>query len=358
MFILPGRSFRLGGGLALLGLVVLAMPTGCGERTTAPPPPSPVEANAVEARENALAAIDRLLEARRVDEAARVAERLAEVHPDDAAVALRLGRVRVAERSLAVDADPRRDLLSSAAADALLRAIEGGIEDPETFALAATLLESCDRDVEAEPLWRRLADDDPGDPEPPLRLALNLESQGRRGEAVAIAETTRDRHPDHAFAAVVLGELQLASGDERGLEALAEGVRLDPGQDAWRLRQAVWLRRLGRCEEAILILAASSAETPSGLARTREIAACWRRLKRPGKAASTWTDAARRRDLSPAQAGEAWREAARSHLDAGEREAAWRCLQEAAVADPEHPMLAELERAVAGASRESPADPG
>jgi tetratricopeptide (TPR) repeat protein len=350
MFILPGRSFRLGGGLALLGLVVLAMPTGCGERTTAPPPPSPVEANAVEARENALAAIDRLLEARRVDEAARVAERLAEVHPDDAAVALRLGRVRVA--------DPRRDLLSSAAADALLRAIEGGIEDPETFALAATLLESCDRDVEAEPLWRRLADDDPGDPEPPLRLALNLESQGRRGEAVAIAETTRDRHPDHAFAAVVLGELRLASGDERGLEALAEGVRLDPGQDAWRLRQAVWLRRLGRCEEAILILAASSAETPSGLARTREIAACWRRLQRPGKEASTWTDAARRRDLSPAQAGEAWREAARSHLDAGEREAAWRCLQEAAVADPEHPMLAELERAVAGASGESPADPG
>jgi len=273
--------------------------------------------------------------------------------------------VRVAERSLAVDAGPRRDLRSSAAADALLRAIEGGIEDPETFALAATLLESCDRDAEAEPLWRRLADIDPGDPDPILRLALNLESQGRRAEASAIAETTRRRHPDHAFAAVVLGELQLASGDERGLETLAEGVRLDPDQDAWRLRQAVWLRRLDRCEEAILILAASSAETPSGLARTREIAACWRRLGRPGKAAATWADAARGRHLSSAQAGEAWREAARAHLDAGEREAAWRCLQEASVADPEHPTLAELERAVAGASagdsagdsRASPTDP-
>jgi tetratricopeptide (TPR) repeat protein len=332
----------------------LAM-SGCGD---SPEPPDVAAApDSVEAREQAVQAIDRLLEARRIDEAARVAERLAERHPEDAGAALRLGRVRLAQRSVGGDRPRSRDELCSDAADALLDAIAGGIEDRETLVLAATLLEAADRVGEAEPIWRLLTERSLGDPEASLRLALNLESGDRRSEALEIALDVRVRHPDLPFAAATLGELRLAGGDEGGLEDLAAAVELDPGNPAWRIRQAVWLRRLGRCEEAITRLAAMPLDAAPPPTITREIAACWRRLGRPAKAAEAWERVAATRGDGTAWSGEAWREATRCHLDAGDREAASRCLRLAAIADPGHPALAELER-LSGLASSSGKRPG
>ena len=344
----PGRGVVPGVAAAV---AMLLPASGCGEPSEPATPPGAAEAaEAVERREDALAAIDRLLEARRIDEAARVASRLAERHPEDASVALRLGRVRLAERTIpggpTGDGAAARVDRSSAAADALLRAIAGGIEDRETLALAATLLEGADRHAEAETIWRRLVERDPDDVEAALRLALDLETTGRRREAIEIAELVRARRPDEPFAAAVLGELHLADGDETGLDLIAESVRLDPDNAAWRMRQAVWLRRLGRCEEAITLLSAMPTQGSPRLPATREIAMCWMALGRPAKAAEIWERLAIEGSPQATWLGEAWREAARRHLDAGDREAARRCLERAGLEDPDHSSLAELRRAV------------
>lgn len=357
--IVPGR----GPGPAVAVAVCLAglsAAAGCGEASE-PAPPAAESAAAVERREDALLAIDRLLEARRIDEAARVASRLAEVHPDDASVALRLGRVLLAERTI-VEGAIGEGVASGAprfsgAADALLRAIDGGIEDRETLVLAATLLEASDRPTAAEPLWRRLADRDSDDAEAALRLALNLDSTGRRHDAIEIAERVHARVPDDPFAGVVLGELRLAGGDERGLDLIAEAVRLDPGNAAWRLRRAVWLRRLGRCEEAITLLSALEANDAARLAATREIATCWMLLGRPAKAADAWETLAIEGAPRSPWLGEAWREAAWRRLDAGDRESAQRCLRRAAIEDPADPSIADLQAAFETSPDDSALDP-
>lgn len=354
--IVPGRAWPLVAGTAVLASF------SCGDASNpvdAAPRPAPVAADAVERREETLEAIDRLLDAQRILEAARVADRLAERHPDDAAVALRLGRVRLAQRSFDPIGGAEADDLAAAAADALVRAIAEGVDDRETIALAATLLEAADRPGQAESFWRTLADRDGPGAEVGLRLALNLERQGRQSEAIAVAETIRARHPDHAFAAVVLGELQLSAGDERGLALLREGAGLDPERPAWRMREAIWLRRLGRCEEAITLLSArprNSTISGEDVQATRELAACWNALARPDKAASLWESLAESSPPRSPWLGEAWRNAAAARLELGDRSAAWQALQQASVADPGHPNLAELERAIGADAVRGPVD--
>ncbi|MGA1058699.1 MAG: hypothetical protein ACO3Y3_13505, partial [Phycisphaerales bacterium] len=137
-----------------LGLSIVLSIVAC-ERGDTPSTNAPTKVVDADSREAAIAAIERNLLAQRLDEASIVAEGLVASLPDDASAAAWFARVRVAQSQAAGANSPAREPWLRDAASALDRALEGGIDDDETLALAASVAESLGDHAPAGARWAR-----------------------------------------------------------------------------------------------------------------------------------------------------------------------------------------------------------
>ncbi|MFZ9691370.1 MAG: tetratricopeptide repeat protein [Phycisphaerales bacterium] len=325
-----------------LGLSIVLSIVAC-ERGEAPSTNAPTKVVDADSREAAIAAIERNLLAQRLDEASIVAEGLVASLPDDASAAAWFARVRVAQSQAAGANSPAREPRLRDAASALDRALQGGIDDDETLALAASVAESLGDHAAAGARWERLAASRPNDPDPALRLALNRWRLGEADDAVARFQAASERWPREPMVAAAYGEFLLERGEAAaGLAKFAEARSLDPDSIALRVREGNWLRRLGRAEESIALLTALSRSDQATLAVTRETAAAWKALGRSDRAASAW-EVCLRTDPASADSTEAMLGAADAWLAAGDRARAKSWLDRVAANDPDHPDLVALE---------------
>lgn len=322
----------------LLGLLAAA---GCSEE---PPRASGPPIISAESRERAIEAIRVHLEEHRVAEAAAIGDRLLAAAREDPSVNDLLGRVALIEsEALAGEArtDRRRVALSR-----LQAAIAGGVESAETLALAAGLAESLGDPGFAEPLRRALAAAPAAGAEAELSLAWNLALQERLDEALEVALAARERSPDLAMGAAMVGELRLSRGDRMGLADLAEARRLDGGSLPLRVREASWHRRLGDPEHSALLLSSLDESLRSDPEAARELAAAHAARGDMEGAAAAWEAALaahpRRLDAAIALA-EAW-------LAAGEHRRSLAAIRHAESIDPLNREIARLRRTISGGS--------
>ena len=315
---------------------------GCGDRAAKPAEPASSSARP-ESREAAIAAIERNLLAQRLEEAAIVAEGLVASMPEDASAAAWLARVRVAQANASPAERTRREQRMQDAASAIDRALAGGVDDDETLTLAASIAETLGDHATAGPRWERLAARRPDDPSPALRIALNRWRLGDADEAAARFEAAVERWPSDPMVAASFGEFLLERGDATaGLAMFAEARSLDPDSVPLRIREANWLRRLGRPGDAIALLTALPRPDQATLAVTRETSASWAALGRFDRAAAAW-EVCLRTDPASADSIEAMVGAAESWLAAGDRPRAKSWIDRIAAAEPDHPDLAALE---------------
>ena len=328
--------------LALACLCTATLLGGCGDGDAKSTPPAPTAARP-ESREAAIAAIERNLLSQRLDEAAIVAEGLVASMPEDASAAAWLARVRVAQaNATGADAESRRRNMQEAST-AIERALHGGIDDDESLVLAASIAESLGDHAMAGPRWERLAARRPDDPSPALRIALNRWRLGDADEASARFDAARERWPSDPMVAAAFGEFLLERGDATaGLAMFAEARSLDRDSVPLRVREANWLRRLGRPGDAIALLTALPRADQATIAVTRETAAAWAALGRFDRAAATW-EVCLRTDPASADSIEAMLGAASAWIAAGDRPRARTWIDRIAADAPDHPERAALE---------------
>lgn len=326
--------FALLGPLGSVGSV--AWLGGCGG--DAPPPVAATPPLDAKARETAIEAIRTRLLERNLAEASAVAEALVARSPEDPAANAWSARVLVA---LAAEPSTREEERRSLLADASRRlevAIAGGVDDPETLAVAASCDEAMGEFDRATERWTLLVVQHPEDSTAVARQGLATARAGRLDEARALLEDAIRRFDEDALVLAALGEVRLEQGDESGLVLIAEARHLDPSATALRLREAVWQRRLGRPAEAVTLLAALPEAERTSPAVTRELAASWRALGEPRKVAEVCEVSAR---ASP-RSIEPWLLAAEAWLDAGEPGRAMEAIEIARSIDPSNAELARL----------------
>ena len=327
--------------LAIAGLFTMLL-AGCGDGASEPKQ-SASNAARPESREAAIAAIERNLLAQRLDEAAIVAEGLVERMPEDASAAAWLARVRVAQANASPADGARREQRMQDAASAIDRALAGGVDDDETLMLAASIAETLGDHATAGPRWERLAARRPDDPNPALRIALNRWRLGDADEAGARFEAAAERWPSEPMVAAAFGEFLLEQGDATaGLARFADARSLDPDSVPLRIREANWLRRLGRPGDAIAMLTALPRPDQATLAVTRETSASWAALGRFDRAAAAW-EVCLRTDPASSDSIEAMAGAAGAWIAAGDRPRAKSWIDRIAAVEADHPELASLE---------------
>lgn len=322
--------------------IAAALLGGCDLESPEPAATAPSAARP-ESREAAIAAIERNLLAKRIGEASLVAEGLVASLPEDASAAAWFARVRVAQASEPGIDPSRKDALLREARPALDRALAGGVDDDETLALAASVAETLGDHAAAAPPWERLAARRPDDPNPALRIALSRWRLGDAEDAASRFESARKRWPSDPMVAAAYGEFLLEQGDATaGLARFADARSLDPDSVAFRIREANWLRRLGRSGDAIALLTALPRADQATLAATRETAASWAALGRFDRAAAAW-EVCLRIDPASAASIEAMLGAAEAWIAAGDRPRAKSWIDRIAAIDPQHAGLATIE---------------
>ncbi|MFT8242779.1 tetratricopeptide repeat protein [Roseomonas sp. BN140053] len=165
-----------------------------------------------------------------------------------------------------------RDLLRQGDRDAAQAAWQHGAgalaEDFDALAAAAQAFAEAGEAAAAEPLFRMAAGLRPGASAGHLGLSAALRAQGRHAEALAVARQGRERVPEDASLAALVGHLLLEAGDPRAavphFRAALPG-HPDPGWTRMGLSNA--LASQGRMPEAVTEARAALAAAPADAAR-------------------------------------------------------------------------------------------
>ena len=186
----------------------------------------------------------------------------------------------------------------------------------------------------------------PGTAKAPLYEAQILIQLGRRDEARQALDHVLQLDPDEAYAHASLAALAMHRADrEAAVSHITDARRADPGNLALRLQEARIRRASGDPRTALELLVALDAQTRAEEAVTAEIAACYRSLDDPAKAAAAWEH----RYRAHPRHSTAWRaalRAAHARIEAGDRDRALFLYQRALLLAPDQPEVRALGEAI------------
>lgn len=183
-------------------------------------------------------------------------------------------------------------------------------------------------DTEQAKSWYRQAIGlDAQDVRPPLYLAqLEFNENPAKARELLAWVVSMDSNIAEAHASIAL--LHAIDGNEHAAEAaMSEALRSDRGP-AIRVVQARVFRTLGQPSRGVEVLLALDGPARSTEPAATELAACWAAIDRPDRSADAWDDCF----SANAHRTDAWRyalNAARAHLEAGNRPAAARGIEQA-----------------------------
>lgn len=336
----------------MLALLLALMAPGCREEAT------PVAPNADSAAiDAALDAAAEYLRARDLPKAEAILAVAIERAPRCSEAHEMLGQV-LAARAIEEESAGRSDRAAATRLEALACYREAVAQAPESAGLrgsAATIAMTAGRDAEALAGWTEAERLDPHDPRHPLFAAQALLRLDRAAEALAAADRALALAPDEAYAhatrAVALGEL----GEPGEAVAAVERARaLAPADPGIRGQAARVHRRSGAADRGVELLVSMPPRERVAAGLTAELAACWRALGEPAKAAAAWEEEWSIRGGGPA----AWRsalEAGRARAESGNRAEAGRWLETLrAIAPERRSEIAELESALASTPEPRP----
>ncbi len=269
----------------LLTMALLAAsPTGCDR----PADVGSIDGKDPAARRAAMSAIEISLRGARIDEALRIAQRLAEVAPDDAEAFELLARAQLARATSATDPVSVRESRTAAAA-AYARAVALGDPSAGLLNAAGVAAQFAGDPQTAAHCFARAAAIDPANPQHPLFAGLALLQVGRIDDARVALTSARTLDPDSPWPITALSGLTLQTGDAQTALTLArEARRLDPRNDELRVAEAKALRALALHEDVLTLLLALPPEARLTEAITWEIAAAHEALGDKDLAAEAW----------------------------------------------------------------------
>ncbi len=240
------------------------------------------------AMRTAIGAVETSLRNARIDEARRIATRLAEVAPESGDAFELLGRVEIACGLAATD--PAQQMASRiAAAKAYARAVELSPPSAGLHNAAGVAAQSAGDLTAAIVLFERAAKLDPANPQHQLFAGLALLSAGRVDEARVGLSSARALDPKSPWPVSALSGLALSTGDFQGaLDLAREARRLDPRVDELRVPEAKALRKLARHQEVLTLLLALPEQARLTEAIAWEISAAQFSMGDKVASAKTW----------------------------------------------------------------------
>lgn len=273
------------------------------------------------ARRAALDAVEASLRSARLDDALRIARRLAEALPDDADAQEILARTHLA-RSLATVHPALQSAERAAAAQAYLRAAQLQPTHAGFQSAAGVAAQQAGMLNEAIACFERAHSADPANAQHPLYLGQVLLQSGDVVRARVCLERARALAPESPWPLSGLSGLELQAGNAPLALELAQRARtLDPLSDPLRVAEAKALRRLGRHADVLTLLLALPPKSRASEAFAWEIASAHESLGDRVAAAAAWGEWAEQ-----CASAEAAADAARRWEDAGDpiQAASWR----------------------------------
>jgi len=273
------------------------------------------------ARRAALEGIETSLRAARLDDALRIALRLADALPNDADVQEILGRTHLA-RSVAAVQPALQSAERAAAAQAYLRAALLQPTHAGLQSAAGVAAQQAGMLTEAITCFERAQSADAANAQHPLYLGQVLLQSGDLPRARACLERARDLAPESPWPLSGLAGLELQAGNAPLALVLAQRARaLDPQADQLRIIEAKALRKLARHAEVLTLLLALPPKSRAGEAFAWEIASAHESLGDRVAAAAAWGEWAEQ-----CAAADAAVDAARRWEEAGDpiQAASWR----------------------------------
>ncbi len=211
---------------------------------------------------------------------------------------------------------------------------------------AGEIASAADRPDDALDHFRESGRLAPGAAKAPLYEAQILIQLGRRDEARQALHRVLQLDPDEAYAHASLAALAMQTADrEAAVGHITEARRVDPGNLTLRLQESRIRRESGDPRTALELLVALDAKTRVQEAVTAEIAACYRSLDDPAKAAAAWENRYRAHSRHPT----AWRaaiRAAQARIEAGDRDRALFLYKRALLLAPNEPEVRALGEAI------------
>lgn len=273
------------------------------------------------ARRAALDAVETSLRSARLDEALRIARRLAEALPNDADAHEILARTHLA-RSLAVVQPALQAAERAAAAEAYLRAAQLQPNHAGFQSAAGVAAQQAGMLNEAVACFERAQSADGANAQHPLYLGQALLQSGDVTRARSSFERARALAPESPWPISGLAVLELQLGNApRALELAQLARTLDPQADQLRVAEAKALRKLGRHADVLTLLLALPPKSRMGEAFAWEIASAHESLGDRIEAAKAWGEWAEQCTSADAAA-----DASRRWEDAGDpiQAASWR----------------------------------
>ncbi len=273
------------------------------------------------ARRAALDAVETSLRSMRLDEALRIARRLAEALPNDADAHEILARTHLA-RSLAVVQPALQAAERAAAAAAYLRAAHLQPNHAGIQSAAGVAAQQAGMLDNAVACFERAQSADGANAQHPLYLGQALLQSGDGARARSSFERARALAPESPWPISGLAVLELQLGNAPLALELARRARtLDPQADQLRIAEAKALRKLGRHADVLTLLLALPPKSRAGEAFAWEIASAYESLGDRIAAAKAWGEWAEQCSTAEAAA-----DAARRWDDAGDpiQAASWR----------------------------------
>ncbi|MHC4218947.1 MAG: tetratricopeptide repeat protein [Planctomycetota bacterium] len=344
----PQRACLLGLAWIWIALTII----GCEqarESESATPPAGAADAQRSSAHETAVAAAEQYLDGNDLASAETILVKLLEQAPANHRAHELLGRVLYL-KSLTVrrggDGKSGDALIQEAYRHYRASVEAAGELDAE---VAAGLNQSAGEIASAAGLPDRAAEHfqaagrlDPTAPKHPLYEAQVLIQLGRPAEARRALERVLTLDPDEAYAHASLAAVALLEDDHASaLQHIQEAREIAPGNLGIRIQEARIRRQCDQPRHALELLLALDAGLRAEEAVTAELAACYLALDQPLEAARVWERRYRRGPQRPT----AWRAAvgaAHSHLAAGRREEALWWYEQARLAAPDQPEVADL----------------
>ena len=272
-------------------------------------------------RRAALDAVEASLRTARLDDALRIARRLADALPNDADAQEVLARTHLA-RSLAVAQPSLQSAERAAAAQAYLRAAQLQPAHAGLQSAAGVAAQQAGMFGEAIACFERAQSSDAANAQHPLYLGQVLLQSGDAVRARVCLERARDLAPESPWPLSGLSGLELQLGNAAAALELARRARtLDPLADQLRIAEAKALRKLARHADVLTLLLALPPKSRAGEAFAWEIASAHESLGDRVAAAAAWGQWAEQCANAEAAA-----DAARRWEDAGDpvQAASWR----------------------------------
>lgn len=281
-----------------------------------------------------------------------ILEGVVEKAPSDVRPVEKLGQVLYSQSLQARDPDTAADLRQQAA-DAYRRAVE---LDPDSAGLrhsAALIMLAAGDDASALRMFEAAAELDPANPQHPLFAAQLHIRAGRYDEAEAALQRVLELEPDQPHARASVALIAMERGDfadakrQIGLARAGEPTNLD-----FRAQEARILRRSGEPHQALQLLMGLPQHHRAERIIASEIAAAYREIGLPERAAQAW-QMCYSHDIRSPERWYAAAKAAEALIDAGQREQALIWIRHAEMAAPDEPLVIELRAKLAASSAEA-----